>query len=202
MEDQLEGLEDKIAPILERHSVARAKLFGPPMGEGQASPDVDILVDLQQDKSLLDLVALKLDLQHALGRTVHVVEYPTIRSREPDQELPTLVTRDTRQFVEDILESITMIEQYTADMSKDQFLSDIQVGDAVVRRLEMIAEAVKYLPKGFRMKYPNIRWSHLAGISEVMVHGYFGISLERVWRVVKSDLPDLKNWLSVALREM
>jgi uncharacterized protein with HEPN domain/predicted nucleotidyltransferase len=202
MEEQLEELQDKIAPVLERYGVARARLFGPSAKKRQEGRDVDILVQLQEDMSLLDLVALKLDLEHALGTTIHILEYPTIPSQEPAQDLPTLATRDTRQFVEDILASIVRIEEYTSGVTKDAFLEDTQVQDAVVRRLAIIGEAAKYMPRGFRLKYPNIRWSHLAAMTEVLVRGYFGIGLDRVWAAVKNDLPDLKAWLDAAFKDL
>lgn len=82
MERHLEEIQRKVTPILKRHQVKRAGLFGSAArGEMKPSSDVDILVELDREKSLLDLVALKLELEEALGVRVDVVEYSVIPSR-------------------------------------------------------------------------------------------------------------------------
>jgi predicted nucleotidyltransferase len=84
----LEEIPEKIAPILRRHGVSRAALFGSfARREMKESSDIDILVDLADDMSLLDLVALKLDLEEAVGREVDLVEYSTIHPLLRDQIL-------------------------------------------------------------------------------------------------------------------
>lgn len=88
MIENMDELLAKIAPILRHHRVLRAAVFGSfARQEMKESSDVDILVELEEDKSLLDLVALKLDLEEALGRTVDLVEYSTIHPRLRDQIL-------------------------------------------------------------------------------------------------------------------
>lgn len=79
---QVEEIQQKIIPILKQHDVIRAGLFGSLVtGRLKSGSDVDILIELQPDKSLLDLVALKLDLEDALGRPVDLLEYPMIHPR-------------------------------------------------------------------------------------------------------------------------
>ncbi len=58
--------------------------------------------------------------------------------------------RDVRVYIEDILESITKIEEYTKEISEEDFYGNTQVQDAVLRRLEIIGEAVKNIPQEFR----------------------------------------------------
>ena len=71
-----EAIKKKILPILKRQGVIRAAVFGSfARGEMKKSSDVDILVKLRKDKTLLDLVGLQLELQDKLGRKVDVVEY-------------------------------------------------------------------------------------------------------------------------------
>lgn len=62
--------------------------------------------------------------------------------------------RDMRVYIGDILESIAKIEQYTKTITKGDFLEDTQVQDAVLRRLEIMGEAVKNIPQEFRDRYP------------------------------------------------
>jgi len=62
--------------------------------------------------------------------------------------------------------------------------------------LEIIGEAVKNLDEDFRSRYPEIPWKRVAGLRDVLIHEYFGVSLKRVWRVIKIDLVTLKPQIS------
>ncbi len=101
--------------------------------------------------------------------------------------------RDMILFIDDILESIVDIESFTDKVSKEEFIKNKEKQNAVVRSIEIIGEAVKNLPIDFIGKYPEVPWSDIAGFRDVMVHAYFVIDLEKVWKVIKKDLPDLKN---------
>ena len=109
--------------------------------------------------------------------------------------------RDVRVFLEDILESIEKIEEYTANVDEEEFCENTFVQDAVLRRLEIIGEAVKNIPDDFRAKYPEIPWRQIAGMRDVLIHAYFGVNLRRVWKVVKEDIPELKLEIMRILEE-
>lgn len=64
--------------------------------------------------------------------------------------------RDVRVYIEDILESIEKIEHYTESITEEDFYRDTQIQDAVLRRLEIIGEAVKNVPQEFKDKYQEI----------------------------------------------
>lgn len=112
------------------------------------------------------------------------------------------MTRDIRLFIEDILESITKIEHYTEGISQSEFVGNTLIQDAVLRRLEIMGEATKNLPNELREKYPEIPWREIAGLRDVLIHGYFGVNLARVWLVIERDLPDLKKRISDVLQDM
>lgn len=96
-------------------------------------------------------------------------------------------------YVEDILESIEKIEQYIQGVNPSRFEQDSSIQDAVIRRLEIIGEAVKRLPESVKIKQPNIPWKDIAGMRDVLIHEYAGVHLKRVWQTVINDLPVLKR---------
>ncbi|MBI2499416.1 DUF86 domain-containing protein [Candidatus Woesearchaeota archaeon] len=101
--------------------------------------------------------------------------------------------RDIGLFIEDILESIKNIEEFTNGLNKEKLSKDKLRQSAVIRQLEIIGEAVKNIPPSFRNKYPNIPWRKIAGFRDVLSHVYFGVSMDRVWNIVEKDLPTLKK---------
>lgn len=88
---------------------------------------------------------------------------------------------DVEVYIEDVMESISKIEEYTKTLSRDDFFSNTQVQDAVLRRLEIMGEAVKNIPDDFRDRYPKIPWRRIAGMRDVLIHAYFGVNLDRIW---------------------
>ncbi len=75
-------IKPQIIPILRKYGVRRASIFGSAVrGEMREGSDIDILVEIDKDISLLDFVALKLELEETLGRKVDLVEYDTIKPR-------------------------------------------------------------------------------------------------------------------------
>src|SRR3989344_6862956 len=96
-------------------------------------------------------------------------------------------------FIEDILESIKLIEKYIGNISKENLGNNQKLKDSIVRRLEIIGEAVKNIPDSFREKYPEVPWKKIAGFRDVIIHGYFSIDFDAVWSIIKDDLPILKK---------
>jgi uncharacterized protein with HEPN domain len=101
------------------------------------------------------------------------------------------MTRNLRLYIDDIIDSIEKIEQYTQGLDEEEFLDNTQIQDAVFRRLEIIGEAVKNIPDDFRSRYPDISWRRIAGLRDILIHEYFGVNARRAWKAIKDDAPKL-----------
>jgi uncharacterized protein with HEPN domain len=75
------------------------------------------------------------------------------------------------------------------------------IQNAVIRSIEVIGEAVKNLPSGFRNKHPKIPWNKIAGMRDKIIHYYFGVDLETIWKVVNGEIPLLKKQIFKILKE-
>jgi uncharacterized protein with HEPN domain len=95
-------------------------------------------------------------------------------------------------FLSHIRDAIERIESYTA-RGKEAFYHESIIQDAVIRNLEIIGEAVKNLSSNFRTQHPNVAWTQIAGMRDVLIHGYFGVNIETVWNAIENRLPELKQ---------
>ena len=86
-----------------------------------------------------------------------------------------------------------MLEQYTAGKTKDDFIHSIELQDRVVRRLEIIGEAVRNLSMAIREKNPEIPWKKIVGMRDILIHEYFGIDTDLTWQAATVDVRKLKR---------
>jgi predicted nucleotidyltransferase len=78
--ESIQEIKEKITPILQRYGIKKAAIFGSlAKGEAKTSSDVDILVEIKSDMSLLDFIGIKIELEEALKMKVDLVEYDTIK---------------------------------------------------------------------------------------------------------------------------
>ena len=100
--------------------------------------------------------------------------------------------RSDREKLLDIQEAISSIEKY-AQKGRDAFVSDELIQTWVIHHLLVLGEAAAKMSEGFQKKYPDIPWSKIIGMRNILIHQYFGIDFDVVWSVVESDLPKLKR---------
>jgi uncharacterized protein with HEPN domain len=101
-------------------------------------------------------------------------------------------------YFEHILECVALIQDYTHN-GKVEFMANVQLQDAVLRRLQTMAESTQRLSEPLKAKAPGVDWRALVGFRNVLVHDYLGgIDLERVWDAVEYYLPGLET----AVREL
>lgn len=104
-------------------------------------------------------------------------------------------------FIKHIQESIKQIEEYVQGLSYEDFLDSKQIQDAVVRRFEIIGEAMKNIPEGFKKQHQEIAWRKISSMRDILIHEYFGVSMQIVWDTAKKDLPFLKKQIITLLKD-
>ena len=109
--------------------------------------------------------------------------------------------REWKLFVEDILESVELIEGYIAKMEFEDFKRDRKTIDAVVRNLEIIGEASNNIPNDIKSVYKEVDWKGIIGLRNRIAHEYFGVSLTIVWNIIKQELPHLKEQMKQILEK-
>lgn len=109
------------------------------------------------------------------------------------------MTKTADIFLQHILESIELIEKRMKNVTYDEFTNDIDLQDMIIRRLEIIGEAVRNLPKEFREQYLDIDWQNSAGMRNALIHGYFAVDLDVVWDTISNDLPVFKKQIKELL---
>lgn len=110
--------------------------------------------------------------------------------------------KDPLIFLIHIGEYLDKIISSVRKKNKRQFLEDELLKDATLRRLEVIGEAIKNLPEGFRKKHKEIEWKKIAGLRDKLIHHYFGIDPDAVWAIIKNDVPKLKEDISEIIKKI
>ncbi len=103
------------------------------------------------------------------------------------------MSRDYRLYLDDIQTSVEKIRKFTQGLSFDEFSADNKTFDAVVLNLQIIGEATKHIPDSVKEKYPDVDWRRIAGLRDVIAHGYFGLNEHILWDLVQNRVPQLQE---------
>jgi uncharacterized protein with HEPN domain len=101
--------------------------------------------------------------------------------------------RHYKLFLDDIRKFILDIESYMKGVSQNEFMNNQFIQDAVIRKIEIIGEATKNIPKSLKEKNPHIPWEDMGRFRNFITHSYYEMSIKRVWNIVKIDLPLIKE---------
>lgn len=103
--------------------------------------------------------------------------------------------RATTLLVEDMLLACERIIRYTEGMHYDAFISDSKTVDATVRNIQILGEAAGQIPKDFQTQYPEIEWGKIIRSRHILVHEYFELDYEIIWKIVTDYIPPLTERL-------
>ena len=111
--------------------------------------------------------------------------------------------KDIHDYLSDIIDAAAKIQEFTRGISSyDQFIENDMLSSAVIRKFEIIGEAIKKIPDDIREKYNNIPWKNIAGARDRLIHGYDDIDYEILWDTVKNDIPELKKNVKKIINEL
>ncbi|AFY28891.1 HepT-like ribonuclease domain-containing protein [Cyanobium gracile] len=85
--------------------------------------------------------------------------------------------------------------RYSQGLTRQHFLADEMLVDAVLRNLEVLGEAAKQIPPGVRERHPQVPWRRIAGLRDVLAHAYFGLEEDTIWQIVSESIPALADQL-------
>jgi uncharacterized protein with HEPN domain len=99
--------------------------------------------------------------------------------------------REWRLRIEDILDAAARAQRYVAGMELEAFVADDRTLDAVSRCFGIIGEAAAHVPQEVIAAHPEIPWAEMRAMRNIVVHEYFGVTNETLWKTVREDLPQI-----------
>ena len=101
-----------------------------------------------------------------------------------------------------ILEAIHEIETYLVSSDFTEFMNNSMMRFACKKQMEIIGEASNRISRDIKSKFTDIEWAQIIGMRNIFVHEYFGIDTNLVWEIIKNDIPDLKEKISVVVSSL
>jgi len=108
---------------------------------------------------------------------------------------------NTKIFLLHILESIEKLEEITATISKNQFLENWIIQDAILKNFIVIGEAVSNIDEEIKQKYSFINWRGAKSMRNFIVHEYFSVDLNFVWETILETIPNFKKDISKIIND-
>lgn len=110
--------------------------------------------------------------------------------------------RDYRIYLNDMIDGAIKGIDFISEMSFEDFLKDEKTQFSLIRAIEIVGEASKKIPKNIRDKHLEIPWREISGMRDKLIHDYFGVDANVIWKTAKEDLPQLKIQLENMLSKL
>lgn len=99
----------------------------------------------------------------------------------------------------DMLQAIQYIQDFTNNLSFENYISDIRTVSAVERQFEILGEATRRVSAEFRQLHPSIDWQRIVGLRNIVAHRYDEVDQDILWSIIHSELPPLLTQLQLLL---
>lgn len=99
-------------------------------------------------------------------------------------------------YVRHILDAIEAIEAFLDGVDYARFSEDLLIQSAVIRQIEIIGEAARNVSEAYRTQHADIPWRDIIGMRSKLIHEYFGVDLEAVWKTAREDVIQLHRALT------
>ena len=108
--------------------------------------------------------------------------------------------RDDTVYLKHILDAIKKIKQYLKNINETSFIQNSLFQDAVIRQIEIIGEAARNISTQLIDEYPSVPWQDVIGMRHKLIHDYFGVDIEAVWKTATEDVPILEKQVRLILK--
>jgi uncharacterized protein with HEPN domain len=107
--------------------------------------------------------------------------------------------RTVLERLEDMLHYSADAENFVEGMTLETLKNDRKTAFALIRAVEVVGEAAKFIPEEIRSQYPHVPWRDITGLRNQVAHAYFGIDYDLLWITVQRDIPELIANLEVII---
>ena len=107
--------------------------------------------------------------------------------------------RNWQTRIEDMLTCIHNVQSFVTGMTYDDFFEDTKTIHAEAFELSILGEAARAAPESVRLRFPEIPWGKMQEIRNVIIHEYYRIDEEILWKTVQNDLEPLVLQLEAIL---
>jgi uncharacterized protein with HEPN domain len=110
--------------------------------------------------------------------------------------------RQTTGYLNDILYAISKVDEFTGGLTYEQFIEDEKTQFAVIRAIEVIGEATKNIPDIIKASHTSVPWRNISGMRDKLIHAYFGIDMDILWKTVTKEVPVIEPKIRQILDEL